>query len=84
MKKAIFGYKFSILSFFLLIVVLSLIYQIITGLYGLLSYKHRLRESEILIQEKRSLVEHLEVRVQQSDSWSAEPVDEAPLLENGQ
>ena len=84
MKKAIFGYKFNILSFFLMILVLSLIYQIIIGLYGLFSYKHRLQESEQLLREKLSLVETLEAKIQQFDSWTKEPAPDVSPNENDQ
>lgn len=84
MRKAKFGYKFSILSFFLLVLVLSLIYQIFTSLYCLLSYNHRLRENEQLLQEKLNLVENLEAKIQRGNSWPDEPGKEAPSSENSQ
>ncbi len=76
MKKSITGYKINLLSVFLLIAVLSLVYQIITGLYGLISYKQRMRESEQLLREKMSLVESLEAKIQQFNSRVNEPVPE--------
>ncbi len=76
MKKSITRYKFNILSVFLLIAVLSLVYQIITGLYGLISYKQRMRESEQLLREKMSLVESLEAKIQQFNPRGNEPAPE--------
>ena len=82
MKKSILRYKFNLLSVILLLLVLSLVYQIITGLYGLLAYKHRVDESEQLLQEKLSLVETLESKIQQFESWANAPAPEAPPNED--
>lgn len=70
-RSYFFRPKFNILSFLLCILVLSLIYQIITGLYGLFLYNRRLKKGEMLLQEKLSLIEDLEVKIQGDDvGWS--------------
>ncbi|HEY8391683.1 MAG TPA: hypothetical protein VIL83_03045 [Capillibacterium sp.] len=48
------------LTFFLLILFLTLIIQLGSGLYHLISYNKRLHKMEALLEEKRLLVEGLE------------------------
>lgn len=48
------------LTLFLLILFLTLIFQLGSGLYNLIVYNRRLHEMEALLREKRQLVEGLE------------------------
>ncbi len=61
-RSCSFRFKFNLLTFLLIMFVLSLIYQIITGLYGLFLYNRRLKEGEMLLREKLSLIENLEAQ----------------------
>lgn len=55
------------LTLFLLILFLTLIFQIGSGLYNLFLYNRRLHEMETLLREKRQLVESLERQLRRMD-----------------
>lgn len=59
-EKQLKRFKWNGVTLCLLILFLSLTYQILSGLYNLFIYNRRLREMELLLQDKRGLVESLE------------------------
>lgn len=66
-RKYFFKYQTSIVVFLLFLIVSSLIYQICTGVYGLLLNNRRLKKERLVLQEKKRLIEDLEAKIKEED-----------------
>lgn len=66
-RKYFFKYQIGILVLLLFLLISSLIYQIITGVYGLVLNTRRLRKERIVLQEKNRLIEELETKIKEED-----------------
>ncbi len=66
-RKYFFKYQIGILILLLFLLISSLIYQIITGIYGLVINTRRLRKERIVLQEKNRLIEELETKIREED-----------------
>ncbi|HBL36152.1 MAG TPA: hypothetical protein DDZ55_05035 [Firmicutes bacterium] len=69
-------FKTNGLTLLFLILLFTLIYQLLSGVYQLFIYNRRLGEVEALLQEKKLFLEELEARLQTPDPTPALEIDQ--------